>query len=285
MRLPVSATLISWLAVCLCSHAAEQQTKVLPRHHPWGAFRPGAWKQVCAVIETLDENGFVKNTSTSETKTTLMSVDSDGVTLEVRVVQEVAGKRFTSEPNTLRQGFHGELLCPELKVGETRPGQVVVEGRTVPCQVLQFLHTTPTSKATANVYYSTAVAPFVLRRHTVVTDLEGNKSLSETSVNVTSLSWKPHHLPGISNTVLVGVVKKHAKGTIITWAVTSPEVPGGVVRQFSRELDGQYRLVRRSRLELTKFDMEPEDERVGLFGRRRPARPRKSKSTLRNPPR
>ena len=65
------------MTVCLYASAAEQKTVILPEHHPWGAFRPGAWKQVCVVTETLDEKGFVKNTSTIETKTTLISVDED----------------------------------------------------------------------------------------------------------------------------------------------------------------------------------------------------------------
>ena len=102
------------------------------RHHSWGRFEPGAWKVVRVVTETYDDHGALASTNIAETKTTLRKVDADGVTLEVEVGMEVAGKQFAAQPQCLKQGFHGELLSSDLRTEPPRPGQVVIEGRKIP---------------------------------------------------------------------------------------------------------------------------------------------------------
>ena len=71
------------------------------------------------------------------------------------------------------------------------------------------------------------------------------------------------------------IVQRHAKGTVVTLAMTSSEVPGGVVSHLSKETDTSGRLVCRSNLELVSYGLQPEEERTGLFGRKRPPRTRK----------
>ena len=61
------------------------------------------------MTETLDEHGQVVSTNSADTTTTLVDIDNDGVTLEIQTCMEVAGKRFQAEPQTVKQGFHGEL--------------------------------------------------------------------------------------------------------------------------------------------------------------------------------
>jgi len=284
VRLPALAVLISLTMTGLCSTCAAQQTLISPKHHPWGAFQPGAWQRVCEVTETLDENGLVKNTSTTEKKTSLASVDKEGVTLEVEFVHEVAGKQFSADPQVVKQGFHGEGLCPDLKAKEGQSGKVVIEGRAIPCKILRIECDTPSGKKVTEIHYSATVPPHILRRHSVTSDPESKETLRDTTVDVVSLNWSHQLPPNIAETVLVRAVSKHPKGTVVTWAVTSPKVPGGIVRQRSRELDKQRRLVRRSRLELIDYGTKSEREQVGLFHRKRPNRYRKSLSALRVPP-
>jgi len=59
-------------------------------------------------------------------------------------------------------------------------------------------------------------------------------------------------------------------GTVTTWADVLSEVPGGVVRNSSKEVDKNGRLIRRSTLELIDYNNDPEKDRTGLFGRKRP---------------
>ena len=51
-------------------------------------------------------------------------------------------------------------------------------------------------------------------------------------------------------------------------------MPGGVVRNSSKEVDKNGRLVRRSTLELIDYNNDPDKDRTGLFGRKRPPRHR-----------
>ena len=107
------------------------------RHHSWGRFQPGAWKVVRVVTETYDDHGALASTNLAETKTTLRKVDADGVTLEVEVGMEVAGKQFAAQPQCIKQGFHGELLSSDLQAEPSQPGEVVIERRKIPCRVQQ----------------------------------------------------------------------------------------------------------------------------------------------------
>lgn len=230
------------------------------------------------VTETLDEKGFVQSRSITERETTLIDVDEDGVTLRLEVLEEVAGKRFVGEPKTIKQGFHGELVCQELKVSEADAGQVVIEGLEIPCRIVRLDCTTPTGKTVTNVYYSTSVKPYILRRESVTTDIEGENTLGKTSVEVRALNMPCLVMTEIKNGAYVRAIRRHTKGTVTTWLVTSTDVPGGVISHSSKEVDKDRRLIRRSMLQLTDYGLESAGERTGLFGRkrllpRRPTRP------------
>ena len=73
---------------------AAEPSGISAKLHPWGLFNPGAWKTVRVVTEALNEQGQVVSTSTTDTKTILVDLDNDGVTLEIQACIEVAGKRF-----------------------------------------------------------------------------------------------------------------------------------------------------------------------------------------------
>jgi hypothetical protein len=243
--------------------------RISPECHPWGRFKPGAWRLARVVKEEIDRKGLVTPTSIIDTRTTLLDVEEDGVTLEADVVHEVAGKRFRRQPETLKEGFHGELLSPDLKIKETGNAEVVIEGRKISCKVLQLEFSGPASKTVTDVYYSPAVAPYVLKRQSVTSDLKGDNSRSETTIEVVALDMPCKVLAEIQNTAFVKTVTKHSKGSTTTWAATSTAVPGGVVWHSSKELDNAGRVIRRSTLELVDYGLELEPQRTGLFGRRR----------------
>ncbi|MEE8451590.1 MAG: hypothetical protein V3R99_06730 [Thermoguttaceae bacterium] len=259
---------------------AKGQASIAREHHPWGRFEPGAWKLVHVVTETLDEKGEVASTSTTETKTTLVKVEKDGVTLKVEVSVKVAGKVFDAEPQTVKQGFHGELIGEQLKIKEAGKGEVTIEQRKIPCQVLRLENSGSTSNTVTNLYYSAQVAPHILRRESVTTDLDGDTILSETTVNVVTLNAQ---CEGFDQMQLIRVeeIHKHPKGTVTTTALTSPNLPGGIIQQKSEELDENGRAIRHITLEMVKYGLEEESERTGIlsfFGRN------KRTGTARKPP-
>ena len=258
---------------------AAQEGGVSAKLHPWGLFDPGAWKTVRVITETLNEQGQVVGTSTTYSKTTLVDLDNEGVTLEIQSCMEVAGKRFDAETQTVKQGFQGELVGPNLKLKEPTDGEVVIEGRRIPCKVQRLESLAPNAKTVTTLYYSTTLAPYILRRESVTGDAEGKK----TSVKVIAIDMPVKVQGETKNGAYVKTVHENANGVVTTLAEVVPEVPGGVVGSSSKEVDKTGRVVRRSTLELIDYNVDPDKDRSGMFGRKRSQRHR-AKQTSRYGP-
>lgn len=270
MRILISYCLILSLAVGLHSGWGIARGAEIPRdHHPWGRFDPGTWSLVREVTQTFDEEGAVTLTSIADKRTTLLEVGKDGVRLKRDVVHDVAGKQYDGEPETLKEGFHGELVLQGLKIKEAASEHVVIEGRKIACYVLQLEFSGPASKTVTKIYYCSKVAPYVLKRESVTSDLEGKNVQSETTIDVVALDMPYRVLAEIQDAAYVKTVIRQPKGTTTTFAVTSSHVPGGVIWRGSKELDQAGRLIRRSLLELVDYGLEPEPERTGVFPFRR----------------
>jgi hypothetical protein len=259
---------------------AAPEAGLTARLHPWGRFDPGAWKTVRVVTETLNEQGQVVSTCTTETKTTLLDIDNEGATLEIQACIEVAGKRFEAEPQTVKQGFHGELAGPKLKLKEPADGQLTIEDRKIACRVQQMESADPNGKTITTVYYSPTVAPYLLKRESVTSDAEG-KSVGETNFEVVALNMPLEVRGETKNGAYVKTVHRNAKGTVTTLAFLLAEVPGGVVSHSSKEVDKNGRLVRRTTLRLIDYNVDPEKDYSDIFPRKRPRRDR----TKPSPPR
>ena len=251
---------------------AAEEAGISARHHAWARFQPGAWKLVRVVTESLDENGRVIGVNITETKTSLLRVDSDGVVLEVEVGVEVAGKQFDGQPQCLKQGFHGELAGGEVKFQPAAPAEVSIEDRKIPCRRQQIEVASPAGRTSVNVFFSDTLSPYILRRQSKTTDTSGINVVSESLSEVVALDMPQRVLSEIKNVACIKTVQKTPKGQVTTLAMSSSDVPGGVVYQTTKETDKAGRLVRRSTLELLNYGSRPETERIGLFGRKRAAR-------------
>jgi len=267
------ATCSLWIVIFALSVFAPgspgQELDICRRHHPWGEFQPGAWKLVRVFTETLDEQGLVTGTSTADTRTTLLQMDDRGITLEVATTVEVAGKRFEAEPQTLDQGYWGQMETQTLRPVKTSPTRITIGEQTVDCQVQELEIVGANTRTVSKVYFSDDVMPRILRRESVTTTLDGEEKLGETSVEVIALDMPFRVLSEIQSTAHVRTVNRYPRGSTFTLAVTSGEVPGGVVSHWSKELDRTGRIVRRSALELVDYGLEGAQVRTGLFGRPR----------------
>ena len=188
---------------------------------------------------------------------------------------EVAGKQFDAQPQCIRQGFHGELLDPNLIVKTPTGGQLKIDDKNIICRVQQLDICAGGNKTAVTVYYSDTVSPYILKRESVTTGAD-EKVLGETTMNVVSLDVPYKVLAETKRVARLKTVQRHTKGVVTTEAMTSPDVPGGIVHTTSKETDANGRLTRQSVLELVSFGLKGEEERTGLFGRKRPARMRKS---------
>ena len=258
--LPFCAVLVGLGSVCGPESSGAQTTGITREMHPWGRFERGAWRYSRVVTESFDEHGTVDNTSVTETKTTLESVGSDGVTLRAEAVVEVAGKERDVEPQTVKQGFHGEPAGEKLVVQDLGKADLAMDGLRVPCRVEQLETAGPNGKTTTKIYYSTTLAPYVLKRETATADPESGAVLNQSTLTVLSLDRPCEILRRRKRAAHVETVASHAKGSTVTRAFTCTDVPGGVICQTSEERDAKGKLIRRSTLQLLAYGFSPDDE-------------------------
>lgn len=279
-RLVCRALAFSLGLAAICASGLAQEPSAMVKLHSWGRFEPGTWKMVRVVTETLNEQGQVISTNKADTKTTLVDIDKDGVTLKVEACMEVAGKRFRADPQTVKQGFHGEASEPNSKLGEPVEGELVIEDRKVPCTIQQLKIVGPSGKTVVTLYYSTTTPPCVLKRVCSTTAAESKNAAGETTTNTDVIAFDvPIWVQGeMHNGMHVKTVQKSAKATVTTLAVVLPDVPGGVVSHSSKEIDKNGRLVRRSTLELIDYSSDPDKDHSDMFGRKRSNRRSKQSS-------
>jgi hypothetical protein len=253
---------------------------LVPREqHPWGRFKTGAWKQVRVVTESLDAQGKATGVSKTETKSTLVELDESGYMLEIEVTVEVAGKRFSAQPQFVRQGFNGEAEGQKLiSFKNLGSSTCKINGREIESDVRQLVLNGGEQKRTTTVHYAGTVEPYVLKRETSTTDAAGQTTFSQNLVEVLALDM-PLKIRGKMRTVShTKTVSARPSGKTITLETHCLDVPGTVVSHTSKELDESDRVVRRSTLELVDFAEGDGDDgknaRRRLFGRR----PRKSGS-------
>jgi hypothetical protein len=241
----------------------------LRQHNAWARFRPGAWKKVRVVTETLDANGAVTDTSTTETTTYLEQIWENGYSLSTEVTVEVAGKRFEAQPQLVDQGFNGELDGESSLVRQTSTETIDVDDDRVPCQIYQYSIEGEGKQQRNRVYYAANFSPQVLRRESVVTDASGKKTLYTITESVVEVDMPLKVGDKTMSTSHVRTVRTNSKGSTVTLAVHSDAIPGGVINHTSKELDTDGRLVRRSTLQLLDYGLESEEEsRPRIFRRR-----------------
>jgi hypothetical protein len=253
--------LIVWLGLA-CSMADAQEAGIARKYHPWGQFQPGAWKLVRVLSDTFDSRGSFK--SITETKTTLAAVDPKSLTLQVEADLEVSGKPFGARPQTVRQGFDGDLVQSGTTTRALEPTTLTIQGQEYACQVQEIVSKDDASRTVTKIYYTDQVGPLVLKREAVRTDLEGKTILGRTLVEVTDLGTHSQILNEYHTVCHMKAVYKGPKGTTTTVAVVSADVPGGVICQTLKETDSEGRLISRSSLELLDYGVNADDHHAGL---------------------
>lgn len=233
---------------------AEADANAFRRFHVWGRFQPGSWVVVRQVVETLDSNGQVASTSSTETRTTLAAIENQCLTLKVQASLEVGGKKLDGPTQELKQGPEGAR--PDMPMAVTIAGQedVSLQGRTFTCRVEQSETSVDGRKTVTRVWSSPEAEPFDLRRQTTIIDETSGKILDETTVEVVSLSPQRRILARSRPAAEIRIVHRHPRGSTTAQAVNCPDVPGGLVSQSTEEFDAEGKLLRRTKIELVDFE-------------------------------
>ena len=271
-----------WMALAALPHPVDGQERkpepLVPREqHPWGKFPPGAWKRMRITKEAFDERG-VPTSTVYHVKTTVKSVGASSYTLLTEQTADVAGQSYSRLSQELTQGFSGESQEQSLvsvdRVGES---ELTVSGRRIPCQVRKaVMNGQGDQRSTTTAYYSPEVTPHLLRREqTVASGAEGKPA---TTVEEVVAVGMPYEFLGRRRTVaFVRTVQKLPKQSLEAMEVWCDEVPGGVIAQWSKELDQEGKLIGRTTLELVDFESGKATAgfpapRPRLFDRNRPRR-------------
>jgi hypothetical protein len=232
----------------------------LRTYHPWGCFNEGSWAKVRVTTETFDEAGKVTNTSGMETKTTLSRLEVDGVALLVENVIDVAGKRLASQQQTVKLGFAGEQIGQNVAVKNLGVAKLQIAGRQIPCKMQELEVVADGRKRVTVVHYSDELIPHILRRRSVLSDLNAQESpTQETTVELVALDTPINVLGENRVGSKFKIVQKSDRGSTITESTNAAGIPGELVSHTSTSLDAEGRLLRRSRLQLVEFHVAPDD--------------------------
>lgn len=228
----------------------------VPRQiHPWGKFEVGAWKVLRATTESMEDGG--RTVSVTETRFTLTEVTDTSLAIRVEVLVEMAGKRFRTEPHVVRQGFHGEPLGGALQVRDLGSAELAIDGRTIECRVMEVNNLVSTVRTVSKIWYSTVVPPYVVKKEATATDTATGRILEQATTEITVLDVPCRVGRQLLSTSQVKTVQRYDRGTVTTLSLVSPEVPGAIVCQTSREVDREGRLVRRTTVELIDYGLQP----------------------------
>lgn len=273
------ALVMAWFRIAPSAHAqvAEESPLAARDLHVWGRFSPGSWKQVRIVTETLNERGEVTGTTITETKTTLVGVDSKSLSLKIEATVDVGGKRFESQSRVVEHGFFSEQPSDGAEMKLLGSTFVTVDGRQLPCQVRQVTsRNSGGGEQVTKLYLSESVEPFVLKRETSTVE-KGVRAAdhSTSTAEVFALDRYRVHRE-LKSVAWERTIQRSTKGSNVTLDVTCVEVPGGIVARATKELDEKGRVIRRSSLELVDYHAKIEegsgDEESPRYLTRRQAR-------------
>ena len=268
---PITASCLAVLGMASLGLSAQaEEHPLLQQSHAWGRFGKGSWRQVRILTESFDEHGALTNSSTTNNKTTIEEVTPERVTLKIEVNVEIAGQKFPSQPQIIKQGYAGENVGQSVSIKPLSKEVLVVDDHEIPCETQQIEILGGASKEVSLISYTPRLTPAILKRKTTTTEVASARTTQEAVSEVYALDMPFEVLGEIKSAFSVKLVQKNDHGTTTTWSVHVREVPGEVVLHSSKKLDGQGRLVKRSTLELVAYGEDGDDSlRDGGRGRKR----------------
>lgn len=273
MRLTLLSVLtwaVAFSAVVWWPASAQAETIVPRDHHPWGRFEIGSWKKVRVETETLDENNRVISSSTRVTTTTLVDVDDNSYTLHVEVTVEVAGRILRAEPQIFKHGFNGETNGQTAEMKKIRDSFVIIDGEKIPSEIRELVINGGKTKQVCTIYYSSRVAPYILKQEITSTDLEKSALIYRSRVDVIAVGMPYNVKAEIKSTSHVKTIYRRGNSSVITIEIHCTDVPGGVVAHTLKEISNNNQtVVRRSTLELLDYYVGDERDGKTIGGRRR----------------
>lgn len=254
-RVRLAVMLLAGMATVAGAATAPGNEAIWRRDHAWARFGRGSWRSVRIVTQNFDEQGQPTDSSITHNKTTVEEVTPDRVTLQVEITVEVAGQRFASQPQIVKQGYAGETVGQTISV-KPKPAETVrIDGREFRCETQEIVIAGGVTQETSLISFAPGHSPSILKRESKMQDAAGTKTMQEavTEVKAVGMSRRVLGERVPREAYLVRQVQSNDRGLTTTWSWHVPDIPGEIVDQSSKRVDDQGRLVRRTTLELVGY--------------------------------
>ncbi len=229
--------------------------------HPWGRFPQHSWIHTQTISwSAQDGQRFGERiASVRETKTTLESIDTDGVTLKKEVMLTMGGKQVKTAPQVERFDFYREPIETGVIARNIGTGKLLVNNLVIPCKKRVYEKQSATEKRTTTLWFTTQLYPYVLRSETVLRALPLEQSPLERELrrSITEVyESSSFHLRGNQDgSYRYRTKTTESNMTTIVDASCSRYIPGGVVQALVREYDATGAEIRSSETRIINYSM------------------------------
>lgn len=214
--------------------------------HPWGRFAPTSWCCMQTITWTSQDGRRIG--TVGETRTTLDSIEEDGITLREVSTVEVGGKRIQTAAKKNRFDFFQQRMTEETKISDAEPTKLLIGNLVVPCEVRVYETSTSSGNLRVTLWYSTRLYPYILRTERILRSVPTEKEPEEKILSQTVREVVDSDAFRIRTCKLgsyrLRTTKQSGNITTITESLCSRNIPGGVHREFTRELDRNGREIR-----------------------------------------
>lgn len=242
----------AWSAFC---QEAEPPVLLTAQEHPWGRFAPKTW--VCTQTLTWTHQENQQTVQVRDTKTTLESVDKDGVTLKSTTTVHAGGRRIESAPTLHRFDFFQEPIRDNARIENGGEGKLIINNMVIPCKKRIYEHKEGTEKQKTVVWYSTQLYPYVLYVENVLSRLpnegETEEKILRRSVTEVLESSSFHLRWNKDGGYRIRTRKTDGNISTVTETNCSRHVPGGVSQETVREFDASGKEIRTVETKLINF--------------------------------
>ena len=177
----------------------------------------------------------------TETRLTLVEIQSDGILLKREVTVKMGVRNHTKEPEFVKFNFYDLPFDANTTETVGEPVSLQISRKVIPCQVRQFERTTPQWREETTLWYSPVLLPFIFQKETRAfspATPENPTGLlirhSKTNIQRTSVNFR---FGNDIQTYRSQTVEQKADSVSLTKTFHSTRVPGGVLRETTVETD------------------------------------------------
>ena len=221
------------------------QPRIAREHHPWARFEPGAWRTTELTTETLDSDGEVIRRTVTTGRASLEAFRDQRYSLQQESIVDSRGRQVNGSPLV---SWHNMFVddASDTQAEELPESKVVLlNGRRVTCRVLRVRLTGRNQPRVANILYDQAESPYILRREShIVQDDPETESAWKSVEEVVAVDMPYPFRNEVLSTAHMRTVVTTAKGRTVRMAIVCDTVPGGVIAEWSKELDRNGKVLR-----------------------------------------